>query len=60
MILILFISLCIAWYFYQYFENKRMDRIEEQLEKRKESFEQLLKMLRMKEPEANNNTQSTE
>ena len=60
MILILFISLCIAWYFYQYFENKRMDRIEEQLEKRKESFEQLLKMLRKKEGEANNNTQSTE
>ncbi len=60
MILILFISLCIAWYFYQYFENKRMDRIEEQLEKRKESFEQLLKMLRKKESEANNNTQSTE
>lgn len=60
MILILFISLCIGWYFYQYFENKRMDRIEEQLEKRKESFDQLLKMLRKKEREANNNTQSTE
>ncbi|HRG23342.1 MAG TPA: hypothetical protein PLL23_03085 [Chitinophagaceae bacterium] len=60
MILILFISLCIAWYFYQYFENKRMDRIEEQLEKRKESFDQLLKMLRKKEREATNNTQSTE
>ena len=60
MILILFISLCIAWYTYQYFENKRLDRIEERLEKRKESYEQLLKLVREKEDNKNTNTQSTE
>jgi peptidoglycan/LPS O-acetylase OafA/YrhL len=51
MILILFISICIAWYFYQYFENKRMDRLHEQQDKRRESFEQLLKMLKKNEHE---------
>ena len=60
MILILFISLCIAWYFYQYFENKRLDRIEERLEKRKESYEQLPKLVREKEDNKNTNTQTTE
>jgi len=60
MILILFISLCIAWYFYQYFENKRMDRLHDQQEKRKESFAQLLRMLNKKEREAKDNNQSTE
>ena len=60
MILILFISLCSAWYFYQYFENKRLDRIEERLEKRKESYEQLLKLVREKEDNKNTNTQTTE
>ncbi len=49
MIPILFISLCAAWYFYQYFENKRKDRLHEQQEKRKESFEQLIERLKKKE-----------
>jgi len=56
MILILFISLCIAWYFYQYFENKRMDRLQEQQVKRKESYEQLLKIISRKEDNQHSNT----
>ncbi len=54
MIIILFISICIAWYFYQYFENKRNDRMEKKLKKRRDAYEQLLKILRDKEN--NNNT----
>ena len=54
MIVILFISICIAWYFYQYFENKRNDRMEKKLKKRRDAYEQLLKILRDKEN--NNNT----
>jgi len=51
MILILFISLCIAWYFYQYFEIKRKDRLHEQREKKRESLEQLIALLKKKEEE---------
>ncbi len=56
MILILFISLCIAWCFYRYFENKRMDRLQEQQEKRKESYDQLLKIISGKEDSKHTNT----
>lgn len=62
MIFILFISLCITWYFYQYFENKRTAKREEQMEKRRASFEQLLNMLNEKEKnnKQNTNNPSTE
>lgn len=60
MIVILFISICIAWYFYQYFENKRTDRIRKKMEKRKEAYEQLLKTLRNKDNNNNANNQSAE
>ncbi len=49
MIFILFISLCVTWYFYQYFDNKRAAQREVQMEKRKASFEQLLKVLHEKD-----------
>lgn len=62
MIYILFISLCITWYFYQYFENKRTAQREEQMGKRRTSYEQLLKVLhdKNKNEEKNTDTQSTE
>ena len=56
MILILFISLCIAWCFYRYFENKRIDRLKEQQEKRKDAYEQLLKIISEKEDNKHTNT----
>lgn len=60
MIIILFISICIAWFFYQHFENKRNDRMEKKLEKRRDAYEQLLKVLRDKENNNNTNNQSAE
>ena len=62
MIYILFISLCITWYFYQYFENKRTSQREEQMEKRRAAFEQLLKVLHDKDKskEKKSDTQSTD
>lgn len=62
MIYVVFISLCIAWYFYHYFENKRTDQRDEQIKKRRSAFEQLLKLLHEKEQQIkkNANTQSTE
>ena len=61
MIPIIFISLCFAWFFYQHFENKRKARLEEQQEKRRESYAHLLDILKRKEEtEEINNTNSTE
>lgn len=58
MIPIIFISLCIAWFLFRHFENKRMDRVEEQQEKRKEAYQHLLNLLKKKEE--NYDTQSNE
>lgn len=56
MIYILFISLCIAWYFYQHFENKRTAQREEQMEKRRASFERLCQVLHDKDQHNRKNT----
>lgn len=46
MIIIIFISLLIVYGLVQHLENRRSARIEEQHERKKESFNNLLSMLR--------------
>ena len=53
MIFIIFISLAVVYYFVQHFEKKRNARMEEQYEKRKQSFTKLLKVLKEKENKNN-------
>jgi predicted Holliday junction resolvase-like endonuclease len=53
MIYIIFISLVVTLFLIRYFENKRIERLQERHEKRRNDFEQLLEKLKENKNETN-------
>lgn len=60
MIVIVFISLAVAYFLVQHFENRRKERNYEHHERRKESFTNLLNSLKDKNTNSDINTQKNE
>ncbi|MBL7724651.1 MAG: hypothetical protein JNK27_10905 [Chitinophagaceae bacterium] len=54
MIFLIFIILAFTWFIIQYFEKRRNARNEEQHERRKEAFTNLLNSLKSKEEKTDN------
>lgn len=58
MIFLIFIILAFTWFIIQYFEKRRIARNEEQHERRKEAFTNLLNSLESKEEKTDNKNDS--